>query len=102
MTYPFRGIDTAALENWAFVELSTRKRVRQPERAQQRPLEASHGADPVAAEREDIEPSPLTVARGAAEVGTERGLTVGPRWDEVESSARFEDARAEASRQLSS
>jgi hypothetical protein len=57
--------------------LSVRKRLQQLEPSEHAALEAGHGADPVAAEGEDEEPNPVADAGGAAQIGSERRLTVG-------------------------
>jgi hypothetical protein len=62
---------------------------------------AGDGADPVAGEGEDDEADPVADAGRGAQVGSERWLTVGSCRDEVEPSARAEDARAEAGHDVS-
>src|SRR5215831_20934884 len=75
--------------------LSVRERSRQPEPWEHAVVEAGEGADPVAAEGENVEADPVADAAPGAQVGPERGLAVGSRRHEVEPAARAEQARAE-------
>src|SRR5262245_48447240 len=77
-------------------QLSGWERVWEREPREHAVLEAGHCADLFAGEGEDEQPGAVPGAVGSAEVGAERRLTVGPRWDEVESPTRAKDACAEA------
>src|SRR5258708_29162266 len=59
--------------------LSAGERSRQPEPCEDAVLEAGHGADPVAAEGEDVEAGAVADARGGAQVRPGRPVAPGPR-----------------------
>src|ERR1017187_9293481 len=76
--------------------LSAPKRSREGEPREHAVVEAGHGADPVAGEGEHVEAGPVADAGSGAQVSPERRLAVGSRRDKVESTARAEQAGAEA------
>src|SRR5271156_4366232 len=82
--------------------LSARERSREREEGEDAVLEAGHGPDPVASERENVEADPVADAGGATQVGPERRLTVRPCPHQVEPSTRVEEACAEAGHDVSS
>src|SRR5215471_14518176 len=75
--------------------LSARQRDWKSEPRQDRPFEASHGADAVLGELEDDETNAVPDNRGRVEVCAERWLAIRSRRHEIEPSARTKDASAE-------